>query len=394
MRTTYHPVVALLVSVFVAACAPRSAEPGDSCATIADCLGEQELACSQSVCVRLSCQRSAECPAGAACVAGLCALPECGADDDCLGRMRCFEGDCRSDVCEFKAECARGEVCNGDPPTCRLPPAKCDEDRDCANDTFCQLPERICERRCTSDVSCPDESYCDGEFCRLRCQTRADCAALDACVDGRCEPVTCGAQTCSDDAPFLDPVTCSCVSCLDDSDCAVEAQFGCSTANRCITCLLKSDDSSVCAGQGLKLFEGCCVGCIEDRDCRTGSVCENNRCVLADPRECVFDEDCPSGARCDLGFCVQPGSQTACQTQTDCPDGEACYGDGRCRAESDVCVDCDVPNRCVAEPGDPLGSCVGCSTTCDETGCGSRVCLVPTGAAEGFCAAPETVDCP
>lgn len=392
MRAAHHPVV--LLTVLLAACGRPSVSPGDPCASTAECLADQELACSQGQCARLPCQRTAQCPAGAACLQGVCGPPECAQDSDCLGPLRCFEGDCRADLCEFKAECDPGEVCIGEPPQCRLPPARCTEDRECPNDTFCQLPEQACQRKCTSDAACGPESYCDGAFCRLRCRTGSDCASTDACVDGRCQRVDCAPVDCPPQRPLQDPQTCSCVACLADTDCATQAREGCSTANRCIVCVLKSTDASVCAAQGLVLLEGCCAECATATDCGLGSSCLDGRCQPAATRDCAADADCGAGARCDLGYCVEPGSAAPCVRQADCPSGEACYGDGRCRAAAQLCTDCAAPNRCVAEPGDDIGSCVGCAATCDATGCGAGVCYVPAGATEGFCTDPVALQCP
>ncbi len=391
MRTAHHSVA---LAVLLVACSPREAQPGDPCESITDCVAEQALACTQDECRRLSCQRSATCPAGAACVSGVCALPECADDRDCVAQQRCFEGDCRADLCAFKSECERGEVCIGAPPMCRLPPVLCDGDRDCPNDTFCQKPEQLCERKCTSDASCALDTYCYEEFCRLRCSTTTDCAATDACVDGRCKPVTCPDQPCPADAPFLEPRSCTCVTCLDDSDCSISAGQRCSNEQQCLFCVLKTVEISSCTAQGLHLVEGCCAECGQDSDCEDGASCAAGRCVLNDPRECVFDEDCAVGSRCDLGFCIDPGSGTLCQRQSECAVTEACHADGRCRARSELCADCPSPGRCVAEPGDTVGSCVGCTTSCSQVGCGSQVCVLPPGAVEGFCAAPDAVDCP
>jgi hypothetical protein len=390
---SHHDLVALL-ALLVLGCSGREPRAGDSCFSADDCVGERPLSCLQQECVRLSCSRSPECPAGAACVDGICQVPECSDDDDCRPHELCFEGDCRGDVCRVKAECDRNEVCIGVPGICQPPPSRCTVDAECPVDTFCKLPEGACEPRCTSDRSCPDGSYCDGEFCRLRCTSSADCAAADVCVDGRCVADACGEVSCPPATPFVEPASCECVGCLTDSDCRADDQRRCSDAGECLYCLIRAESSSACAEQGLRLVDGCCAECGADRDCPDGTHCEVGRCIIDDPRECVVDADCPEPGRCDLGWCVLPGTMTPCELQRDCPDGEACYSDGRCRAESTVCEGCADPGRCVAEPGDDVGTCTGCTELCAPDGCPStQVCFVPEQAGEGFCVAPETVQC-
>lgn len=393
MRSNYDLVA--LLALGIVACSGREPRAGDFCRSVDDCVADEPLACLQNECVSMTCERSPGCPAGAACVDRACQLPECADDEDCRRHELCFEGDCRGDVCRVKAECDTGEVCIGVPPQCKPPPSRCTSDAECLPDTFCKLPEGACEPRCTSDASCAEGAYCDGDFCRLLCISSSDCRAGDVCVDGRCVVDPCDDVSCPADTPFVDPSTCACVGCLADSDCRQESQQRCSDAGDCLYCLLRAEATNACVEQGLRLVDGCCAECALDRDCPDGTHCEAGRCVIDDPRECVVDADCPDPARCDLGWCVLPGSMTPCEIQTECPSGEACYADGRCRAQSEVCEACPAPSRCVAEPGDDLGTCAGCSTTCATDGCpGDTVCFVPDGAAEGFCAAAETVACP
>lgn len=387
-------LLSFALSVVVVSCSRSDPQPGDSCTSLEDCVGTTALSCLQGSCVRQSCERSAECPLGAACVLGICQAPECAMAEDCPIRHRCWEGDCRADVCEFKAECEPGQVCTGEPPLCRTPPERCTIDDECPTDTHCKLPDQICEARCASDASCAAGSYCDGDFCRLECRDGADCSSEEVCIERRCAPDPCGDRTCAQDRPFLNPQTCECVACIDDSDCSVDGRERCSDAGRCLFCLLRSDDSTVCTQQGLRLLEGCCTECTADRDCPDGTHCEVGRCVVDDPRECVVDEDCPVDAACDAGWCVLPGSMAPCERQIDCATGEACYDDGRCRAEGETCGECPSPSRCVAEPGDSSGTCTGCAVSCDSSACSDGMtCFFPDAAVEGYCVAAELANC-
>lgn len=386
----------LLVCIGLWDCSTPAPQEGDACTDVDDCAGESPLACSQRQCVRIACARTAQCPAGAACVRGVCTVPECEVHDDCPSDQLCFEGDCRSDLCEFKAECDPGEVCIGVPPRCARPPARCDDDRECPTDRFCKLPEGTCEPRCTSDAGCPPGSYCDDEFCRLSCVTSSDCAFEAICVDGRCVTNDCELATCPDDRPFIEPQVCECVECLAELDCRTDRNERCDDSGTCRYCPVRAASEGACIQQGLRLVHGCCSECERDAHCPEGTRCDSGRCELADPRDCLRDDDCPVDSHCDLGTCVMSGSGAPCSGQTDCATGEACHPGGVCRPESDACADgCEPPNRCVAEPGDDVGSCRGCTERCSEEGCPEgTACHVPAGASEGWCAARETMsDC-
>jgi len=390
VRSPHHSVIAAALAAFALSCSRPEPRAGDSCRTIEDCVTLEALACLQGECVRVGCSRSVECPAGAACVSGRCRAAECDSDDDCPGTT-CFEGDCRSDLCAFKAECDEGEVCIGTPPKCAAPPSRCTVDRECPTDRFCRLPEGTCDRKCTSDASCAAGSYCDGDFCRLACDSSADCADQSYCVDGRCLESDCDERDCPDARPFTNPVSCTCTECLADRDCVGERNERCTASGTCSYCPISATSDAQCVNQGLVPVGGCCAECAADRDCLPGTHCNRGRCVLDDPRDCADDEDCPRGARCDLGWCVLPGSMTPCAIQDDCVQDEACYSDGRCRAQSTVCADCPSPSRCVAEPGDDVGTCVGCELACDDAACGEGdVCFVDAGAVDGYCVAVET----
>ncbi len=386
----------LVLVGFALGCPQPPPQAGDSCSTIRDCIGEQRLACQGNRCAVVPCARSAECPLGAACVDAVCGEAECEADDDCPTGFQCFEGDCRNDLCEFKAECGADQVCIGSPPRCSAPPLRCANDRECPSDLSCKLPDGVCDRRCTSDSSCPDQSYCDGDFCRLACRDTSECADGEVCLGERCITNTCGEVACPTDRPFLDPTDCSCVGCLSDVDCRVERNERCNDVGACVYCPVRAATAGACLQQQLVLDQGCCMQCVDERDCAEASVCTMGRCEFADPRDCARDDDCPIGWRCDLGVCVEEGSSGACAVQADCPDGEACYLGGECRPEAIVCDGCSEPNRCVAEPQDDEGTCAGCDETCATQGCpAGEVCYVPPGAAEGFCAPLGSVgSCP
>jgi hypothetical protein len=369
---------------------------GDACATVADCAPTPRLSCRNGTCQEIRCRRSNECPSGAACIDRYCAAAECNVDGDCTDDARCFEGDCRSDLCRSVDDCGPGATCRGVPPRCQPPPSVCEEDGQCPADQGCKLPQAVCDALCARDADCESSEYCDGEFCRARCEQTADCLDERVCVQGECVPApSCPSdETCPATLPFRQPASCDCVACLTDSDCLSERDEFCSVDGECVTCQSRNDDPDACAEQGLRFQGGCCVACLVDADCprELELVCEQGRCVTETQQSCAEDDDCEDDERCEGDRCVPTASLQPCSRQSDCPSDEACYDGGRCRAAGDVCGGCPAPSRCVAEPGDTRGTCAGCTASCAEAGCpdGQR-CRLPEGATEGWCIDAEAL---
>jgi len=67
-----------------------------------------------------ACAENADCIAGLACVAGMCAVPpepECEVDADCIEELVCVEGACvlpEQDECVEDADCDEGFTCEED----------------------------------------------------------------------------------------------------------------------------------------------------------------------------------------------------------------------------------------------------------------------------------------
>ncbi len=366
---------------------PTPAAEGDACQDIGDCGGATRLSCLAQTCQILSCTRSTECPEGAACVEGFCEAPECLSTEDCDEGALCFEGDCREDLCTRREECGTEQVCRGTPPRCLPPPEICEDALDCPIGQACKLPLASCVPSCTADASCVEGTYCDGRLCRNVCEGTADCDPGEFCTDGRCRaPRDCsGEPRCPPEADLRDPTTCACVECLEDTDCLVARQEAC-VEGICRVCEIRAEVESVCTDQDLIPLGGCCLECLQDTNCATGELCEGGRCIDVLEQRCQTDADCRENFFCDGYRCTLPASLKPCGTQAACPEGEACYGDGRCRVEADVCGDCPAPSRCVAEVGDREGTCAGCTDHCSAQGCGTaQLCYVPEGGSEGWC---------
>jgi len=362
---------------------------GDPCEDILDCAPTAQLACSGGACSRIECQRSSACPVGAACVQGICGLPVCQEDADCGSGAGCFEGDCVEGLCEGREDCGAGQVCRGTPPLCSAPLEACEANEECPLGEACKLPLARCVAACDVGQSCPPGTWCDGELCRSECTDNGDCDLGEGCADGRCQPPRdcSGEETCPSSLPIRDPVTCECLECIEDLDCAIERGEACA-ASTCVFCDLRSDTETGCDVLGRKFFAGCCLECLTDSDCVAvrGESCQSGKCIDLLEQRCESDADCSQGLICDGDRCVEDASLMSCQLQSDCPEGEACYGDGRCRVQGTVCQDCLSPGRCVAEVGDTVGTCAGCTSHCQQSGCPQgQLCRVSDGAGEGYC---------
>lgn len=387
---------ALLLSM--SACSGRrgaSPEAGDECARLEDCAQTAGLVCLGETCQRIACSRTVECPVQAACVEGVCGAAECIVDADCGSvDASCFEGDCREDLCRGREDCASGEVCAGTPPTCQAPPESCASDTDCPVGEACKLEINQCVAACSQVLPCGDASWCDEGLCRALCseeQGDAVCDAGERCIQGLCRaPLDCSAlDPCPEAAPRRDLFSCQCLECARDEDCQVGLGEVC-VAGSCLRCDGAPTQGTSCVERGLfRASDACCVACESDADCEAGSLCEAGACINISSRSCETDADCPSPLFCDGRQCVESASLTACERQSDCSTGEACYGDGRCRAQATSCAaGCRAPSKCIAPVENPgaQGSCVGCQLACDTSTCPtSQRCYVPDGEPEGWC---------
>ena len=366
---------------------------GTACDGIEDCGGVSGLSCKGKVCRVVECARTNECPVRAACVAGACSAPECTEDEDC-GRKGavCFEGACRTDICARVESCRADQACFGLPPTCRPPAAQCAEDAACRRTQKCKIATATCVDACQQESECAALQWCDtlAGFCRDRCRLAEDCDFGEACIQGQCT----GPKECDDKAvcpletPIRNPWSCACQECLDSTECALERQEACVDGG-CVTCAVAAAEEEACTGQGLIKQGSCCVQCVKAEDCQgQGDLCQRGLCVTPGTQSCTHSAQCPGTDICDGDRCGPKVSLLACTSQSECPAGEACHTGGQCKAESESCpLGCPQPSRCVAEPGNARGNCLGCMTHCAQQGCPrEQRCIVPAGAQEGFCA--------
>jgi len=160
---------------------------------------------------QLHCDDDGGCDPGDVCDGGLC-HPACELDEDCPGAQTCGPdpGHCReADPCQAPEDCAGLRECRHD-GHCFLPECEVNDDcegacvdrtcadaapRACLGDEGCQ-PPRVCapagtcvlDRACEGHGECPEGSpWCvAAEGLCLSCLTDGDCAATEACGEGRC----------------------------------------------------------------------------------------------------------------------------------------------------------------------------------------------------------------
>ncbi|MGM0554910.1 MAG: DUF7107 domain-containing protein [Myxococcota bacterium] len=375
------------LSLLLMSCSSEPGELGDTCESNADCAPDAALVCDDGYCFPVSCNAHDDCDDGLVCIDTQCRSPECGEDGDCEAGSLCMDNECIEGGCRTRADCDDGEVCRGTPQTCQPPPNICADDLDCPAGTSCWPPTGECRTNCSEESDCGVGEYCgDAGQCRRDCVRDTDCLSDERCVSGRCESLPdCSGQTpCSGQLRFRDPLTCNCVECLQNEQCDISVGEACTETNVCLFCQLQSDDVD-CAERGLIARLGCCVECESDTECDSDApFCDSGRCSALPPDECSSDEDCDDDQLCNRGRCEPAASFAPCDVQADCPDGEACFVDGRCHAEATSCGGCDGELRCIE--GSTGNLCAGCADNCSTQACrDGRICVVPSGSGDGIC---------
>jgi hypothetical protein len=330
----------------------------------------------------LDCRRCGlACPAGAACVEGLCLVDgdvDYCRSADCPAGTVC-EGFIFSHVCAPLA-CVEGDFCAGDGGVgicchggCLASyddPANCGGcGRACAAGQLCD--DGIC-RALAPPAACT--ATATGTWCELPDGGPGGCCGGSACVDLLGDPANC--DSCGVVCPA--GTTCRLGACTTPDG---GSAFCCPTVGGCHAAGTEhACPAGTACGPGFRCLASPCG--IDGTPCVLGpflpGTCCGGRCVdtTSDPSNCgACGSSCASGACWRNGICAPPAAPCAdCTTQGGCPPGDVC-DDGLC-----VTTSCGVPaSTFCALPGGGVGGC-----------CGPSFALLPDGgfvtSAEAFCA--------
>jgi hypothetical protein len=370
----------------IGSCLPKGAE-GDACGRDVDCLTD---ACTSGQCVE-PCSGAGTCGAGRYCDAGFACRDDKPNGDACLSN-----GECQSEAC-YLGFCV-----------------ECDDQDDCASDTFCSLSlapgDSACiDRRAIGDA-CAQGFECASDACFLlecaECNSQDDCGAGEFCTltpgNSRCIDKKAIGGACASDFECADGNCWNlvCAACDEQSDCPSDEYCTLNVIGPADSaCMPKKDFGDACATGVECLNGGCillqCAECSEDSQCGAGEFCSLlGECVpdLDNGTACTRETMCTSG-HCPGGFCRECGTDAHCAADDHCgpafsciadvANGVACLRDSVCASDHCVagfCRECDNDSRCA--PSDHCNAVFQCA---DDLGNG-QVCL-----RDSFCTSGECV---
>jgi peptidoglycan-associated lipoprotein len=118
--------------------------------------------------------------------------------------------------------------------------------------------------------------------------------------------------------------------------------------------------------------------CKADKDCKTGQVCSENKCV-----ECTADSQCPAGKRCSANACI---SAPQCTKDDQCPTGQVCQA-GKCKSCA-VDSECGPGGSCEAGACKKAAKCAKDEDCADDEDCVNGFCRKAGAGAGGDAACP------
>ncbi len=215
----------------------------------------------------------------------------------------------------------------------------------------------VCQAaRCTSDASCDNGVFCDGDE---RCAPASPDADLRGCVTGARElddGVACTEDICDEARAEVRHVRTSACACEADADCAAQATSSCRVGScedgECV--FSNRQAGAACVPEGACVVDaacdlsGRCVGSLDDRRCDNGAFCDGQE--TCDPGAAGADPQ----TGCVAGPAPEPPPELEddepCTVVTCDDEGERFYLDAsRCGCD-EAGAPCDDPDPtdCVA----------------------------------------------
>jgi hypothetical protein len=405
---------------------------GAACTDASEC---QSGFCTEGVCCNTRC---ADAAAGGLCKtckgtrtspAGTCANVESGSADP---KGRCSKsaagsGDCSNDgTCNGSGACrpwssgtgCRPESCQGSTHTL---PATCDGAGKCpaavtasCGDYVCSVVSPTCLYTCTTDADCANQLTClktnnrcgdklpAGETCVASsdCGAGLVCSAEGVCCDrpcdGGCQSCKLAGKTgvCSNLAGGMPPRSTSPATCAAAAPGACGASGNCDGSGGCEQRTLCTFNPTTCPidlheqyiASGLCSAAGVCGPVTQA--CSTGYLCvPGGACATScTPADANANCDVESGYNCVGGFCRKKAVGSACQTASECANGNCV--DGFCCSSPGCpdCQSCNIPGHegaCWNVPANSSdGACVGsCPSPVQASGlCDGAGACKPAGA--------------
>ncbi len=295
------------------------------------------------------CMSDSDCLQGQTCDpnTATCSTPQngCLADSDCPANQVCVNGACgtvNTMSCQVDSDCAQGEVCDPMSWAC----VQTNNNPACMTDSDCQQGEACVNGACTpsNNNGCQTDQDCMGGTCDPQTgtctNTQPACNGDADCQQGEhCANGACVPQTmsCQIDANCPQGQICDPMSWT----CVPGNNNGCQTDQDCMggTC---DPQTGTCSNTQ--------PACNSDTDCNQGERCENGACI-SQPMSCQIDANCPQGEVCDQmsWTCVPGNNNNGCQTDQDCMGGTCDPQTGICSNTQPACnsdADCNQGESC------------------------------------------------
>ncbi|RME22010.1 MAG: hypothetical protein D6806_13635, partial [Deltaproteobacteria bacterium] len=332
--------------------------------------------------------------------------------------------------CDDGNACTVGEMCS-DGSCTGGEPVYCDDGNPCTDDD-CD-PARGCvytnnSAPCDDGQACSTNDHCVDGVCKG--DSEADCDDGNPCTTDRCDDAL-GCLHVNNAAPCDDGNACTAGDRCQGGQCMGGEQVICDDGNACTTdtcdeqagCLHENnndpcDDGDACTMQDT-CSQGTCRGVPLDSDgdgfvaagCPGGNDCcdsgdeSSPGCSQANAAQINPNafEGSSSAGTCSDGIDNDCDGQVdssdtgcqACNTNSDCDDGNPCNGDEQCaggQCQSGTPPNCDDGNPCTADSCDPS---IGCVSTPDDSATCSHPdpCIVNDRCQDGVCVGdPEDQD--